>query len=129
MKKVYRFMSIEEFQLLAAGAELTNGVDHSGHARTSSEGLCFLPSDGYTPAQAHEFLSGIVSDDVVVEFSAPEGALSEGIGIYTDPCGYYDDTIEVAEYSTPRYSRDTLRPLRYGVIGRGGGPVDWYDWH
>ena len=126
--KFYRYMSIAEFAKVTAGVPLVycNGAHK---ARTSSEGFCFLPEvirftseDGteneMTPEQAIRFLSGIVTDDVLVEFEADSATLHEGFGIYADPyCCYWDAVIAVTEYSCDAYSRETMEPLRYNVGG------------
>lgn len=137
--KIYRFMSIEELNKLLAGVELVNESKHKG-SRTSSEGFCFLPSltvvmvddysekylteDGYEPKRVcfapHKclsFLSGIVSEDALVEFeTTPNSHIKTSWGTYADPTtdewGAY---IDIVEYCSPSYSRETLTPVKYAL--------------
>lgn len=103
--KVYRWMSNEEFDKLTAGVPMIN-TNKFINCRTDSAGFCFLPEKVefdslpsgdwsadpehcvWDPASAYEFLNGIVSDDVLVEFEVSEEArerLHKGYGVYCDP--------------------------------------------
>ena len=79
--------------------KLTSGMElvHKGrfHANTESEGFCFLSEktkaeslhdeNEYTfdPTECYNFLSGIVSSDVLVEFHVNEDvSFKESYGIY-----------------------------------------------
>lgn len=127
--KLYRYMSINEFLKLMSGEKLTNTNKFSMN-RTDSEGFCFL---GEEPAFQHgydheegqiltydalsclQFLKGIVSDEILVEFNPSESAikkLHEGTGIYSDPQGDYGDLICITEYSTTEYDKDAFNPNR-----------------
>lgn len=143
-QKFYRYMSNEEFQKLSSGMELTNENMHKT-ARTASEGFCFLPevvkfnsyfedevvSTTFNPVQCYRFLSGIVTNDVLVEFENVSEDLQESFGIYADPinCDYYA-TIDIVEYCAKSYSRDTMRPTRYAIVGEYYHQgVDWYTFN
>ena len=122
----YRFMSNKEMQKLSSGMVLK----HTGkfNARTTSNGFCFLSDEKYTPEEAYLFLSGIVTDDVVVEFKT-NTPLVESIGIYSDPYGNYFDCMEVKEYCISEYSRETMIPVRYGILGERCREINWYSFN
>ena len=115
--KVYRYMSKEELDLFRAGKTIV-GHNHEGR-RTDSVGVCFLGektrvsrNTEFDPLRCYEFLSGIVSRDILAEFET-DVELQEGEGVYADPFGDYFDTILVKEYSIPEYSNKTFRLTRY----------------
>lgn len=135
-RKVYRFMSFQEFDKLTAGCELVNRSTMPGR-RTNSVGFCFLPEsvdmgdEVWPPEECHRFLSGIVSEDVLVEFEVQDdSALEWSWGIYANP--YTDDWYDricIDELCCQKYSRDTLRPVRYAMpdfFGRFYHECTWY---
>lgn len=127
--KLYRYMSINEFLKLMSGEKLTNTNKFSMN-RTDSEGFCFFGEEtafqhGYDHEEGQiltydalsclQFLKGIVSDEILVEFNPSESAikkLHEGTGIYSDPQGDYGDLICITEYSTTEYDKDAFNPNR-----------------
>lgn len=121
----FRFMSMNEFQKLTSGMTLSH-CKNSFKARTESVGFCFLNSVEFSVEYSHMFLVGIVSDDVVVEFEC-NTELTESVGIYANPCGNYYDIMTVKEYCVRSYSRDTMKPIRYGFVTFG--KVTWYDFN
>lgn len=128
--RVYRYMSTREFRDMLAGCDI---IGHSHNARTTSSGVCFLPmvvdyTDGEkrracSARYAYNFMRGIVSDDVLVEFESPKGMLFDTEGVYANPhtCGWFDRII-VHELCIPSYNRDNIIPLRYCV------PCEW-EWY
>ena len=136
---IYRYMSRNEMFLMSAGVDIKG--KRSFKARTSSSGVCFLPEvitfehtcsrdDSvelckFSPEEAFEFMRGIVSDDVLVEFfveNADFGRLfAHTAGVYADP---FNDVnlIMVLELCTPYYNRDMLKPVGYCV------PDIWEWW-
>ena len=146
--KLYRYMSMQELVRLSAGMDLVNANEHR-YSKTNSNGFCFLPevldiheigghSNADGSAHSYEapatyaglFLSGIVSEDVLVEFEASDMSMfQKGYGIYADPqSSYYDDLLRITEYSTRFYNRDVLKPLRY-CIPKMQCQEKWYPWH
>jgi hypothetical protein len=123
--KFYRFMSMKEFNKMSSGADIVG--KKSFEARTTSTGVCFLSEqtlckddDHKTTInveQAYEFLCGIVSDDIVVEFECRQ-EMTESYGIYASIFGTtaYFATMVVTEYCTPSYNRENMIPVRYGMI-------------
>ena len=128
--KLYRYMSLAEFSKMLAGVDITGKRDFK--ARTASEGVCFLAETTvgtrscfyteedsvveFSPEWTIQFLEGIVTNDVLVEFETQE-EVEESWGIYADPLtdGWYD-TICINEYCVPSYNRDTFIPLRYALV-------------
>lgn len=147
--KVYRYMSFKEFNTMILGIPVVH-KKRAFKARTNSYGFCFLPETTkfsvyeddysnkkhdffYSAEQCYEFLSGIVSNDILVEFEVlDESILSEGYGIYADPTyisGWWG-TIGIIEYSTIQYDWTTLRPLRAKIPNETWGPKnEWFDLH
>lgn len=69
----------------------------------------------YDALSCLQFLKGIVSDEILVEFNPSESAikkLHQGTGIYSDPQGDYGDLICITEYSTTEYDKDAFNPNR-----------------
>lgn len=113
--KLYRYMSIKEYNLYLDGKTI-EGKEQNSHSSVE-KGVCFLPeviedNQGrkYTPKEALEFLTGVVSiDELLVSFEITEEAekeLVKGWGYYADPYG--PDGIIITEYSLPEYSVRTL---------------------
>lgn len=141
--KVYRYMSLNEFNKMSAGCEIIGRK--SFRAYTESKGICFLPESVrfesesvdseflevcFSPADCLRFLSGIVTDEVLVEFEAAEGYLSESRAFYADPVNMDPDaTIEITELCAPSYNRNIFQPLRYGFVDRWTGEAEWYHFN
>lgn len=111
--RLYRYMSMKEFEKLSAGCDLVN-KNHFQKCRTESEGFCFLSENcnGYDPIHALAFLHGIVTEDILIEFEVDSKFITKSSGLYNDP-SHDCDFIEVVEYCTRSYNRDTFKPLRY----------------
>ena len=122
---VYRFMGKEEFSRFTAGVEIVG--KHYHHARTTSHGVCFLPEfpcegdEGYVPPEyCYDFLSGIVSGDVLVKFETDQ-ELTHSRGIYAAENGRF----AMDELCIPSYSRDNFTALAYAIPGEL--PAVWYE--
>lgn len=131
--KLYRYMSWGEFYDLWNGLPLVSDNRTCKKSKTTSEGFCFLAESTiveseagiyeFDPVRCYDFLSGIVSDEVLVECEVFEPEhFTKGFGVYADPMtgGWYD-TIQIVEYSTPEYSLEVIEPTRYCVGGT------WYE--
>lgn len=134
-EKFYRYMSVNEFNKMLAGRKIV------GHkfptTRTTSAGICFLSEntsfvsdDGsvhnMTPVECLDFLEGVVTNDVLVEFST-DVLPKESSGAYADPFGY-DGLICIKEYCVPEYDRNTFHPVRYAMVQDPQRAV-WYNIH
>lgn len=137
--KLYRYMSNREFSMLLAGTPMVNRRNHATHAHTDSVGFCFLPetvrfnsNDGsrhyeLTAPQCIDFLSGIVTNDVLVEFDIhDEDSVRSGFGVYADPQGGFFDTVVIEEFSVECYDRDSFVPVRYGMVDEFTTKCEWY---
>lgn len=122
---LYRYMSKKEFDAMMAFLP----VNHSKQAftaRTNSCGFCFLPeitiwTDNennkfeYTAEKCYSFLSGIVSNEILVKFELSNETFNKfhtGYGVYCNPM-YWDETIDITEYSICSYNRNELIPVAY----------------
>ena len=134
--KLYRFMSIKEFDRMLAGSEIIGKKDFPWFL-TTSRGICLTDDP-----QSIVDLEGIVSDGVCVEFECPN--LSEA-GVLESRGVYYSGM--KTEYCIASYNNSVLKPLRYApstnpILGGrknqfitsdlewdGYQPVefDWYD--
>lgn len=142
--KLYRYMSAKEYELLMAGETLENRKTFT-NARTDSQGFCFLPEiinfsvydeDAeeeidfeYTPEMALEFLSGIVTAEILVEFDVHPSLVRQSYGVYADPTWIsgWDGRIEITEYCAPTYSKDTFIPRRYATIDKDYNIITWHS--
>ena len=134
----YRYMSMDEFNKMSAGVDIVGKKEFN--CRTTSTGVCFLSEQTLceddehkaviTPEQALDFLCGIVSEDIIVEFEARQD-LTESYGIYASIfCSGLYDRMTVTEYCTPSYNRDNMIPVRYGMIGRhDANRIEWYPFN
>lgn len=126
--KIYRYMSFAEFQKMSTGMDMFP-FRNNFQARTTSKGFCFLgeittfvssyygedaQEISFSPEQCHQFLYGIVCDDILVEFEVDENLLQKTIGEYSDPI-YEECNIIIDEYCTKTYNRDNFIPLRYAI--------------
>lgn len=126
--KIFRFMSMKEFRTMDAYVPMVHPKHHFS-ARTSSKGFCFLASEDWDARFALQFLSGIVSADVCVEFEVDEKYLTESCGIYADPhSDVWGDTMCITEYCTPTYSREIFKPTRYS-FPTYGREVEWFSYN
>lgn len=128
--KFYRFMSMKEFNKMSSGNDIIGKKSFEAY-RTTSTGVCFLSEqtlckdDDHKATinveKAYDFLYGIVSNDIVVEFESRQ-EMTESYGIYASIFGA--NTMIVTEYCVPSYNRENMIPVRYGTID------DWsIEWH
>lgn len=127
-KKVFRFMSEKEFRAMDAYVPMVHPRHHFA-ARAGSVGFCFLDAKERNACFALKFLSGIVSQDICVEFEVDEKYLTKSCGLYADPCSDCGDTIDVTEYCTPAYSREMFKPVRYAFPKPYGWEIEWYPYN
>ena len=129
--KLYRYMSTDEFHRFNCGMVIT-GKDHRRKYRTSSVGVCFLGEqvNGYDegsceplpachPRDCYQFLSGIVSDELLVCLEIDEQVISLSDARYAAPFGGWGDYIRVEEFTVPEYSLDTARLISYEWVSKG----------
>lgn len=127
--KVFRFMSMDEFNDFLCGMKLNNNKKHE--TNTDSIGFCFLNEEEFDAKYAYSFLSGIVSDDLCAEFETDEKNLNKSWGIYADPYGSFFSSITVDEYCTKHYNNKDFKLLRIAKMKLNYKTLDydftWYD--
>ena len=128
--KYYRYMSYYEFVTVLQGGTIESS-GRCGSCRTTSDGVCFIGEHtdvmgcDFSPVDCFDFLKGIVSNDILVEFSSDE-PLAIGYGTYATPevlCHDYDDyfdgRVSIQEYYLDSYSRHTLTPVGFYTCETG----------
>lgn len=82
--KLYRYMSQKEFNKYLNGKKLVNNFDYTTSNRSGSKGFCFLGEYTtfsvnsnreelkftFSPSKCYDFLTGIVSCDLLIEFES-----------------------------------------------------------
>lgn len=130
--KYYRYMSLSEFCKLMTGETIRRIRSDclSTRSQASDDDICFLGEttaitlhggvvEQWNAVMCYEFLIGVVSHEVLVEFESDE-MLRKGQGTYADPDGDLLDifslegvqTIQVDEYYCKEYNNRTMRPTR-----------------
>ena len=121
--KLYRYMSFKEYEDVIKGKPMVNTNSFEGK-RTNSKGFCFLGEKtqvevydekimDYSPLECFEFLKGIVSKEILVEFEVVpefEKNLKHGYGGYTNQ--YTFQGMIIREFSVERYNKDVCVPKR-----------------
>ena len=121
-------MSFKEFDKVMNNEIIISLSNASIRNNTTSRGLCFLEEETkfypyidnpkhiekFNPLECYRFLSGIVSNDVLVEFLTNK-KLKKGQGIYANPCisDFQGNNIVINEYWTEKYSKQTMQPIRF----------------
>lgn len=139
-KKYYRYMSFKEFDKVMNNEIIISLSNASIQNNTTSKGLCFLeeetkfyPYDAepkhieiFKPLECYRFLSGIVSNDVLVEFLSNK-KLNKGKGIYSNPCisDFYGSNISINEYWIERYSKKIMVPIRFCLFKENTDYTEW----
>lgn len=118
-----RFMGIDELEKYLHGKTLINKTDWRKKAQcTDSVGFCFF-DDSVKPEERMEYLTGVVDLDCVAVFECADSRkLRKSYGRYRNPDIDKPMFLKpitmmtVPEYSVTRYSRDTMRLIKVGVI-------------
>ena len=108
---LFRVMSRAEYKKYCAGKKLYQLTDHSDYARSQSQGFCFMDMADVKPQEAFDFLSGIVTRELLCVFECKDLAkagLIESSGLYYA----YPENRWRREYCTKGYSKDTLKLIR-----------------
>jgi len=138
--KLYRYMSVEEFVKMSLGMDMQAYNFHFDQRASNSEGFCFIgertfgkSQNGktyeFTPEETLLFLSGIVNDEILVEFEVDdEIEIKSGYGKYANPYEY--ETMQITEYSLMKYNKNMVRPVRYILNPRktlNNGEMDFWE--
>lgn len=124
MKKLMRFMGVNELAAFLAGEELENHTDWRKRAqRTDSKGFCFFDLSE-PPEERMKYLAGIVDSSFIAVFEVADGVkLRESSGRYAIPgheSVFPPPMQKKREYSTERYSSRTFTIKRFGVTNLVG---------
>jgi len=123
--KIFRFMSLEEFEKYKKGETLENKKIHKD--KTNSIGFCFLDTKDFKVEDAMHFLSSIVSFDICAIFETKEKNLKKSYGIYAKPIKSTDNPMEdlikilfdfnerftATEYCTTSYNNKDFKLIKY----------------
>lgn len=125
--KIYRYMSYLEFLKMSFGLEIESSEKTSYLFKTNLKGLFFLGEktkfnstelgeQEFSPEECLAFLSGIVTQEVLVEFeTTSEVELKQGEGTYADPYDFWwtHTQIDITEYAILKYNKRNIIPTRY----------------
>jgi hypothetical protein len=126
-------MSVKELKMIMNGQTVKGQLQEDVRSSTDNEAnVCFLgevttfrevgEDHAYTADQCYEFLSGIVSEEILVEFET-NTTLQHGRGRYASPYGFGSTSIYIDEYYVPEYSTVDFTITRYGTPGYD------FKWH
>lgn len=111
--KFYRFMDVNEFNILVNGGYVADRRTWE-HCHTSSKGVCFLPCEDVKEAlHSDDFLTGIVGDFALVEFINVGKKPTFSRGFYS--CGWVDEC-----YLPGGYDSTDMRPVRVAYPDKWG---------
>lgn len=124
MRKLMRFMGVNELAAFLAGEELESHTDWRKRAqRTDSKGFCFFDLSE-PPEERLKYLAGVVDRSFVAVFEVEDGVkLRESSGRYAIP-GHGDvfppPMQNKTEYSIEQYSVRTFTIKRFGTTSLVG---------
>lgn len=119
MKKLMRFMGVNELAAFLAGQELENHTDWRKKAQsTDSKGFCFFDLSE-PPEERLKYLAGVVDRSFIAVFEVEDGVkLRESSGRYAIPghgTVFPPPMQNKTEYSIEQYSVRTFTIKRFGV--------------
>lgn len=128
MRKLMRFMGVNELAAFLAGQELENHTDWRKRAKSAdSKGFCFFDLSE-PPEERLKYLAGVVDRSFIAVFEVADGVkLRESSGRYAIPghgAVYPPPMQSKKEYSTERYSSRTFTIKRFGVTNLVGVDYD-----
>lgn len=122
---LYRYMCSYEFKRFLRGDVLESNTQHGESHKTTSKGFCFLGENTtfmtakgeatFNASECLDFLTGIVSEDIIACFEVPDELVTEAKGTYADPYTSGDELIEITEYNVQQYSKDTCKLIKMAV--------------
>ncbi len=123
--KLFRFMSLGEFQKYCNGEILINNTDHNKdrNKKTASVGFCFFNYADFEPEKILHSITGIANTSICVIFETKRENVMKSWGRYSRTINEYPPIREsfiAKEYCTPKYSKDTFNVLRWTI-------PDWFS--
>ena len=127
---VFRFMSSKEFEKFQSGETLTNTKFHGAMHASKAIGFCFLELNELDDIPyCFSFLTGIVSEDVLVIFKAPREIFKKSLGRFSDiNSSDFFSTILCPEYSLTQYSPANLELVSYTTSWDDSVDPGKYPW-
>lgn len=123
--KLFRFMSLGEFQRYCNGEKLINKTEHKKEWQSSkSVGFCFFNIADYKPEKMLHSITGIANVSICVIFETERKNIIKSRGRYSRAVeNAYTTTREsfiAKEYCTTEYSKETFKLLKYAI-------PDWFN--
>lgn len=120
--KLFRFMSLGEFQKYCNGETLINNTNHKENGRASNSiGFCFFNIADYKPEKMLHSVTGIANVSICVIFETKRENVRKSKGRYSRAINEYEREQFIAkEYYTTTYSQDTFKLLKYAI-------PDWFN--
>lgn len=124
--KLFRFMSIEEYNKYCNNEELKNTTDHSTdrNNKTNSIGFCFFNYAHYKPEVILHSITGVATIDICVIFETDRKNVRRTYGRYSQAINkdsLQRRTVIAHEYCTTEYNKDKFKLLKYAI-------PDWFNW-
>lgn len=120
--KLFRFMSLGEFQKYCNGEILINNTNHKENGQASNSiGFCFFNIADYKPEIMLHSLTGVANVSICVIFETKRENIRKSKGRYSRAINEYERESFIAkEYCTTTYSKDTFKLLEYAI-------PDWFN--
>lgn len=121
--KLFRFMSLGEFQKYCNGEKLINKTDHNKDKNQASKsiGFCFFNYADYKPEEMLHSITGIANVSICVVFETKRENVIKSSGRYSRWINEYEREVFIAkEYCTTEYSRETFKLLQWAI-------PDWFN--
>lgn len=120
--KLFRFMSLGEFQKYCNGEILINNTNHKENRQASNSiGFCFFNIADYKPEIMLHSLTGVANVSICVIFETKRENIRKSKGRYSRAINEYERESFIAkEYCTTTYSKDTFKLLEYAI-------PDWFN--
>ena len=124
--KLFRFMSLKEFEKYATGQVLMNKTDHNkdNNQKTNSVGFCFFNYAHYKPEEMLHSLTGIVTLDVCCIFETKIKNVHKSYGRYSRAKSkdiFIRESFIATEFCTTEYSNKDFKLLEYAE-------PNWLNW-
>ena len=124
--KLFRFMSIQEFNKYLNNEELKNTTNHNidNNKKTNSIGFCFFNYAQYKPEEMLHSIFGIANISICAIFETDRKNVIRTYGRYSQPISKESRqrrTIIAHEYCTTEYSKEKFKLLKYAV-------PDYFNW-
>lgn len=122
--KLFRFMSLEEFQKYCNGETLINNTDHNKdeNNKTASVGFCFFNYADFEPEEILHSVTGIANISICAIFETKRENVRKSWGRYGRTINNYPfirETFIAKEYCTTTYSKDNFKLLQWTI-------PDWF---